>query len=53
MLLNIEDNLIADVIYKNTDIMNKIDQEDLVRLAQSGEFTFLELDMDAVMALKT
>jgi hypothetical protein len=51
MLLNMEDDLVADVIHKDTDIVDKIDQEDLARLAQPGEFTFLELDMDAVMAL--
>jgi len=50
MLLNMEDDLVADVIYEDTDIVDKIDQEDLARLAQPGEFTFLELDMDAVMA---
>jgi hypothetical protein len=50
MLLNMEDDLVADVIHKDTDIVDKIDQEDLARLAQPGEFTFLELDMDAVMA---
>ena len=50
MLLNIEDNLVADVIHEDTDIVDKIDQEDLARLAQPGEFTFLELDIDAVMA---
>ena len=51
MLLNMEDDLVADVIHEDTDIVDKIDQEDLARLAQPGEFTFLELDMDAVMAL--
>jgi hypothetical protein len=50
MLLNIEDDLVPNIAHEDTDIVEEIDQEELARLDQPGEFTFLELDMDAVIA---
>jgi hypothetical protein len=34
-----------------TCIIDEIDQEELARLAQPGELTFLEFDIDVLMAL--
>jgi hypothetical protein len=50
MLLNIEDDLVPNIAYEDIDIVEEIDQEELARLDQPGEFTFLELDIDAVIA---
>jgi hypothetical protein len=50
MLLNIEDDFIPNIAHKDIDIIEEIDQEELVRLDQPREFTFLELDIDAVIA---
>ena len=50
MLLNIEDDLVPNIAHEDTDIVEEIDQEELARLDQPGEFTFLELDIDAVIA---
>ena len=50
MLLNIEDDLVPNIAHEDTDIVEEIDQEELARLDQPREFTFLELDIDAVIA---
>jgi hypothetical protein len=50
LLLNMEEDAIPDAVREDTQIVDEIDQEELARLAQLGEFTFLELDMDVVMA---
>ena len=52
MLLNIEDDLITNIAYEDIGIVEEIDQEELARLDQLGEFTFPELNIDAVMALQ-
>jgi hypothetical protein len=50
MLLNMEDDDIPDLVHEDTYIVDEIDQEELARLAQPGEFTFLKFDMDVLMA---
>jgi hypothetical protein len=51
LLLNLEDDTIPKAVNKDTQIVDDIDQEELARLALPGEFSFLELDIDIVMAL--
>jgi hypothetical protein len=50
LLLNLEDDTIPEAVDEDTQIVDDIDQEELARLALPGEFSFLELDMDVVMA---